>query len=69
MTGPVRLTIETGREADGRWIAEVVDLPGVLVYDASEHEAVRRARALARAVIADRMEHGESCGGHTDGRN
>lgn len=53
------LTIEVEREADGRWIAEAPDLPGVLAYGATEAEARIQATALAFRVIADRIEHGE----------
>lgn len=63
MTDPIcRLTIETDREEDGRWIAEVVDLPGVLVYGETEEEAIRRAKVLAAEVLADRAEQGEDRG-------
>ena len=48
------------RESDGRWIAEVVDLPGVLAYGATEPEALAQVQALALRVLADRLEHGES---------
>ncbi len=54
------LTIETERETDGRWIAEVPELPGVLAYGATQDEAMARAEALALRVIADRLDHGES---------
>ena len=53
------LTLETERETDGRWIAEIVQLPGVLAYGDSREEAVARAEALALRVLADRLEHGE----------
>lgn len=53
------LTLALDREADGRYIAEVPDLPGVLAYGQSEREAVARAQALALRVLADRLEHGE----------
>ena len=53
------LTIEIEQEADGRWIAEVTALPGVLAYGATEAEARSRAAALACPVIADLIEHGE----------
>lgn len=53
------LTVETDREDDGRFIAEVPDLPGVLAYGATQAEAVARAQALALRVLADRIEHGE----------
>jgi predicted RNase H-like HicB family nuclease len=51
--------VEVERETDGRWIAEVTDLPGVMVYGATRDEAVTRAQALALRVLADRLEHGE----------
>jgi predicted RNase H-like HicB family nuclease len=51
--------VEVEQETDGRWIAEVSDLPGVLAYGASRTEAVTRAQALALRVLADRLEHGE----------
>lgn len=52
--------VEVEQEEDGRWIAEVGDLPGVLSYGATQEEAVRRAQALALRVLAERLEHGES---------
>ena len=51
--------VEIEREADGRWIAEVPELPGVLAYGASREEAVTRAQALSLRVLAERLEHGE----------
>jgi predicted RNase H-like HicB family nuclease len=54
------MNIETEREDDGRWIAEVPDLPGVMVYGASREEAITKVKALALRVLADRLEHGES---------
>jgi predicted RNase H-like HicB family nuclease len=53
------LRIETEREDDGRWIAEVPALAGVLAYGSSEVGARARAKALALRVIADRIENGE----------
>lgn len=53
------IDIEIEREDDGRWIAEIAALPGVLLYGASESEARARVVALACRVIADRIEHGE----------
>jgi predicted RNase H-like HicB family nuclease len=53
------LTIEIDHEEDGRWIGEVPELPGVLVYGATEEEARNKAAALALRVIADRIERGE----------
>lgn len=51
--------IEIEREDDGRWLAEVPDLPGVLAYGDTEAEAVERVRMLALRVLADRAKHGE----------
>jgi len=51
--------VEIDREDDGRWIAEVVELPGCLAYGGTRAEAIARAEALALRVIADRLEHGE----------
>lgn len=53
------MRIEVEQEADGRWIAEIPDLSGVMAYGASREEAVRKAKALALRVLADRLEHGE----------
>lgn len=53
-------TIELEREADGRWLAEVPDLPGVMCYAQNRDEAVARVQALALRVIAERLEHGEA---------
>jgi len=53
------LKIESECEEDGRWIAEVPALPGVLVYGATNAEARAKAQALALRVIADRIENGE----------
>jgi len=53
------LTLEVEQEADGRFLAEVTDLPGVLAYGATEGEAVARVQALALRVLADRIENGE----------
>ena len=55
----MKLIVEIEREADGRWLAEIEELPGVLAYGVSEAEAKARAQALALRVIADRLEHGE----------
>ncbi|HEV2178428.1 MAG TPA: type II toxin-antitoxin system HicB family antitoxin [Terriglobia bacterium] len=54
------LTVEFEREEDGRWLAEIVDLPGVMVYGGTREEAAARVQALALRVIADRLEHGEA---------
>ena len=61
----MQLTIETEREDDGRWIAEVTELPGVMTYGQSREDAMRRAKALALRVVAEEMEQGESSAKHT----
>ena len=53
-------TVEFEREDDGRWLAEVVELPGVLAYGQTSDEAIAKAQALALRVLADRLEHSES---------
>jgi predicted RNase H-like HicB family nuclease len=55
----MRLTIRLLREADGRWIGDVPELPGVSVYGATPEEATVKAKALALRVIAEEIEHGE----------
>ena len=55
----MNLTIETEQEDDGRWIAEVPALPGVLAYGENNETARARVQALALRVIADRLENGE----------
>ena len=50
------LTVEFDREEDGRWIAEIPELPGVLAYGASKEDALLKVQALAYRVIADRIE-------------
>jgi predicted RNase H-like HicB family nuclease len=52
-------SVETEQEEDGRWIAEVPELPGVLAYGQSRGEAVTKAQALCLHVLAERLEHGE----------
>ncbi len=52
--------VEIEQEENGRWIAEVVDLPGVLAYGKTPDEAKAKVQALALRVIADRLEHGEA---------
>lgn len=54
------LTIEVESEDDGRWLAEVMELSGVLAYGPTRSEAISRAQALALRVLADRLDHGES---------
>jgi predicted RNase H-like HicB family nuclease len=52
--------LELEQEEDGRWLAEVVGLPGVLAYGANADEAMVKAESLALRAIAERLEHGES---------
>lgn len=56
----MRFSIQLLREADGRWIAEVAELPGVLVYGSTSEQAVAKVKALTLRVIADRLDHGEA---------
>jgi predicted RNase H-like HicB family nuclease len=56
----VTLTIELEAEADGRWLAEVPSLPGVLCYGQDRGEALAKVQALALRVIAERLEHREA---------
>ncbi len=55
----MHFTLECEREDDGRWLAEVHELPGVLAYGVSANEAMARAEVLALRVLAERIEHGE----------
>jgi predicted RNase H-like HicB family nuclease len=55
----MKFTVEIEQEEDGRWIAEVVDLSGVLAYGKTPEEAKAKIQALALRVVADRLEHGE----------
>jgi predicted RNase H-like HicB family nuclease len=51
--------VEVEQEEDGRWIAEVPDLPGVMAYGPTRDQAVRAAQVLSLRVLAERLEHGE----------
>ena len=62
----VTLTIEIEQEDDGRWIAEIPVLPGVMVYGVSRDDAVAQVQALALRVLADRLENGEPVPETTD---
>jgi predicted RNase H-like HicB family nuclease len=53
------MRIEVEREEDGRWIAEVTELSGVMAYGATKEEAIQRVKALALRVLADRLDHGD----------
>ncbi len=55
----MQFTLECELENDGRWLAEVVDLPGALAYGVSAGEAMVKAEALALRVLAEQLEHGE----------
>jgi predicted RNase H-like HicB family nuclease len=56
----MNFTIEHEQESDGRWLAEVPELPGVMAYGSTSIEAMSKAEVLALRVIADRIEHNES---------
>ena len=60
----MRLTIETEQEEDGRWIAEIGDLPGVMAYGTTPEEARAKVQALALRTLADRVENGEAKSEH-----
>lgn len=53
------MKVEVEQEEDGRWIAEVIEIPGAMAYGASRDEAVSRVEALILRVLADRLEQGE----------
>ena len=55
----MNLAVETEQETDGRWIAEIPQIPGALAYGSDRREAISRVEALALRVLADRIEHGE----------
>ena len=56
----MKVTFETEQEDDGRWIAEVPELAGVLAYGATQQEAITKAEALALRVLAERLENAEA---------
>ncbi|HXV80685.1 MAG TPA: type II toxin-antitoxin system HicB family antitoxin [Candidatus Binatia bacterium] len=56
----MKFRLEIEQEEDGRWIAEVMELPGVLAYGNTPEEAKAKVQALALRVVADRLEHGEA---------
>ena len=56
----ITFKVETEREDDGRWLAEVLELPGVLAYGDTQQAALSRVQALALRVVAERLEHGEA---------
>jgi predicted RNase H-like HicB family nuclease len=55
----MKFTIECEQEEDGRWLAEVLELPGVLAYGRTPEDAMSKVQALGLRVLADRIEHGE----------
>lgn len=56
----MNFSIEHEQEEDGRWLAEVPELPGVLAYGATAQDAIAKAEILPLRVLAERLEHGES---------
>ena len=56
----MKLTIEIDREDDGRWIAELPEMPGTVAYGATREEAIANVEALALRVLAERLENGEA---------
>lgn len=58
----MKFTVEYEQEADGRWIAEVLELPGVMVYGATREAALAKAQALALRVVAERLDHRGNAG-------
>jgi len=55
----MNFTLECEQEADGRWLAEVLELPGALAYANTQNEAMAKAQVIALRVLAERLEHGE----------
>lgn len=56
----ITFKVEVEQEEDGRWLAEVLELPGVMAYGETQEAAVSRVQALALRVVAERLEHGEA---------
>ena len=56
----ITFKVEVEQEEDGRWLAEVLELPGVLAYGENQEAAISRVQALALRVVAERLEHGEA---------
>ena len=57
--GGIMWNVEWEQEIDGRWIAEIPVIPGVMAYGTTKEEAIRRVEILALKVLAERLEHGE----------
>ena len=55
----MKLAVESEREVDGRWLAEIPGLPGVIAYGVDKDDAIRNATVLALRVLAERLENGE----------
>jgi predicted RNase H-like HicB family nuclease len=55
----MNFTLECEQESDGRWLAEVLELPGALAYGTTQDEAMAKAEVLALRILAERLEHGE----------
>jgi predicted RNase H-like HicB family nuclease len=62
----VRLAVETEQEDDGRWLADVPEMPGAMAYGQTREEAVTRVEAIVLRAIADRLDHGEDVPEVTD---
>ena len=56
----MHLTIEIEQEEDGRWLTEVLEVPGVMAYGKTQEEAIAKVQTLTLRVLADRLEHGET---------
>ena len=56
----MQFNLECEREEDGRWLAEIAAIPGVLAYGGSANEAMAKAEVLALRVLAEQLEHGEA---------
>ena len=59
MNTAATFTIETEKEVDGRWIADVVEIPGAMAYGSTQEYAIAKAQAIALRVLAERLENGE----------
>jgi predicted RNase H-like HicB family nuclease len=66
MPSVLQLTIEIDHEEDGRWIAEILELPGVLAYGSTEAHAISLVKAIALVEIGERLQHGEPLSGGAD---
>ena len=55
----MQFTVEIEQEMDGRWIAEVLEIPGAMKYGSTKNQAIAHAEALALRILAERLENGE----------